>query len=90
MYCTARKYRPPAYCSVDLRYLYAVHARTLAQVNALPEKAHLLGDVLQNLAADPDYYAKRTLQYSVKTDDPLYQRLKPLLPADDEFDEDLA
>ncbi|KAG5187276.1 hypothetical protein JKP88DRAFT_262407, partial [Tribonema minus] len=51
----------------------------LNQVNVLPEKAHLVPDIIQNLESDGDYYAKRTMQFSVKTDDKLYKLMEPFL-----------
>jgi hypothetical protein len=49
------------------------------QTNVLPEKAHLLQDIIQNLEVSAQYYTQRTMQYSVKLDDKLYGLLEPHL-----------
>eukprot|EP00953_Heterococcus_sp_UTEX-ZZ885_P016288 9165-Heterococcus_DN1.PRE.2 len=47
------------------------------QTNVLPEKAHLLQDIIQNLEVSSQYYTQRTMQYSIKLDDKLYSLLEP-------------
>ncbi|KAG7223601.1 hypothetical protein INR49_028494 [Caranx melampygus] len=40
------------------------------------ERAHLLGDVIQNLQSDPDYYKNRTLYFPLRADDGLLSKFK--------------
>ena len=40
------------------------------------ERAHLLADVIRNLEADPEHYAKRTITLRLRQNDHLLQRLR--------------
>lgn len=37
------------------------------------ERAHLLQDIIQNLEADDEFYARRTMQFRVRENDALYR-----------------
>nr|XP_021151616.1 m7GpppX diphosphatase [Columba livia] len=39
------------------------------------ERAHLLADVIDNLAADPAFYQKRALTFALRADEPLFHKL---------------
>lgn len=45
------------------------------EIGAQVERGHLIQDVIQNLEMDPEFYAKRTITYSLRTSDPLLHRI---------------
>lgn len=40
------------------------------------ERAHLLADVIENLAMDPTYYQKRALTFPLRADEPLFKKFQ--------------
>ncbi|XP_064896415.1 m7GpppX diphosphatase isoform X2 [Columba livia] len=40
------------------------------------ERAHLLADVIDNLAADPAFYQKRALTFALRADEPLFHKFR--------------
>ncbi|NWW99103.1 DCPS diphosphatase, partial [Caloenas nicobarica] len=40
------------------------------------ERAHLLADVIDNLADDPAFYQKRALTFALRADEPLFQKFR--------------
>ncbi|KAG8568148.1 hypothetical protein GDO81_013904 [Engystomops pustulosus] len=59
---------------------YHLHVHFVALGHEAPgitvERAHLLSDVIQNLEMDSQYYSKRTLTYTLRSDEPLLQKFK--------------
>lgn len=59
---------------------YHLHVHFVALGHEAPgitvERAHLLNDVIQNLELDSQYYARRTLTYALRADEPLLQKFK--------------
>ncbi|CAN0388210.1 unnamed protein product [Lampetra fluviatilis] len=53
-------------------HVHVTHVGAEAPGGAV-ERAHLLGDVLRALAADPQHYARRTLTYALRAGDGLLQ-----------------
>jgi m7GpppX diphosphatase len=46
------------------------------EVGAQVERGHLVSDVIQNLEMESDFYAKRTITYTLKVTDPLYKQIQ--------------
>ena len=60
-------------CSL-LFFLETVHfAHISNELGVLVDKAHLLTDVIQNLALQTDFYKKRTISYGLRETEKLYK-----------------
>ncbi|KFQ17234.1 m7GpppX diphosphatase, partial [Merops nubicus] len=74
---------PPSRLRIYLHYqpsYYHLHVHFTALGYDAPgisvERAHLLADVIQNLAMDPRYYQKRALTFALRADDLLLHKFQ--------------
>ena len=54
--------------------MHVVHVKSSEGGGSAVGQAHLLEDVMENLAMDSEYYQKRTLIFSLGTETDLYAR----------------
>jgi len=57
-------------------HLHVHFTRIENEIGCQVERGHLLSDVLQNLALDPNYYTKRSITYKLKTSSELYSLIR--------------
>lgn len=58
-------------------YHFHVHFTRLEnEIGCQVERGHLVSDIIQNLQADNDFYAKRTIAYKLKTSSDLYKLIQ--------------